>query len=167
MLARRLLTHEFAADAGAWPGWYRGVATKYADEIAVNHCAPDAHRSDLLDASSTSSEPISDFPHIHCWHTEDKFSKHWFMAGRYTQDDAQGVDVGVIRDYCMAMSFRSLDDATGGRDTARAGDAHGGKELDPAGVLVSGSMRRLAARGPDLPLVSCLCPTYNRPPDHQ
>jgi hypothetical protein len=91
-------------------GWYRGVASRYAGEIAVNHCAPDAQRSELLDASSSSQEPLSRYAHIHCWRTYDKFSKHHFMSGRYTPEDAQDLDLQVIRDYCMAMSFRSLGD---------------------------------------------------------
>jgi hypothetical protein len=87
-----------------------GVALRYAGEIAVNHCAPDAQQSELLDAFSTSQEPLSRYAHIHCWHTDEKFSKHHFMSGRYTLEDAQDLDLNVVRDYCMAMSFRSLGD---------------------------------------------------------
>ena len=50
--------------AGVVPGASRLL---YAGEIAVNHCAPDAQRSELLDAGSTSAEPITRYPHIHCW----------------------------------------------------------------------------------------------------
>ena len=84
MLTKHILTHYFADCEGEWPGWYRGVASLYAGEIAVNHCAPDAQRSELLDASSTSQEPISRYAHIHCWHTDEKFSKHvsWAAATR-------------------------------------------------------------------------------------
>ena len=110
MLTKHILTHYFSDHEGEWPGWYRGVASLYAGEIAVNHCAPDAQRSELLDASSTSQEPLSRYPHIHCWHTDEKFSKHDFMSGRYTPEDAQDLDLHVVRDYCMAMSFRSLAD---------------------------------------------------------
>ena len=110
MLTKHILSHHFATDEGRWPGWYRGVALLYAGEIAVNHCAPDAQRSALLDAHSTSQEPVSSCAHIHCWHTDDRFSKHAFMGGRYTLADARGLDLAVIRDYCMAMSFRSLGD---------------------------------------------------------
>jgi len=46
----------------------------------VNHCAPDAQRSELLDASSSSQEPLSRYAHIHCWHTDEKFSKHHFST---------------------------------------------------------------------------------------
>ena len=109
MMTKHILTQHFA-DEGEWPGWYRGVALLYAGEIAVNHCAPDAQRSALLDSLSTSREPTSRSVHIHCWHTDEKFSKHWFTAGRYTHADARDLDLDVARDYCMAMSFRSLRD---------------------------------------------------------
>lgn len=108
MLTRHLLTHHFASEPGEWPGWYRGVALKYAGEIAVNHCAPDAQRSELLDAPSTSSESIDRYAHIHCWHTDQMFSKHTFMRGGYARDDTKTLDKNVIRDYCLALSVQSL-----------------------------------------------------------
>jgi hypothetical protein len=110
LLTRHILSHEFPDGEGEWPGWYRGVALLYAGEIAVNHCAPDAERSELLDAFSTSIEPTSRFVHIHSWHTDDKFSKHAFMSRRYTPADADDLSLDVVRDYCLAMSFRSLAD---------------------------------------------------------
>ena len=110
MLTKHILTHYFSEHEGEWPGWYRGVASRYAGEIAVSHCAPDAQRSELLDAFSTSQEPLSRYAHIHCLHTDEKFSKHHFMSGRYTLEDAQDLNLHVVRDYCMAMSFRSLGD---------------------------------------------------------
>jgi hypothetical protein len=110
MLTRHLLEHYFASQEGVWPGWYRGVALLYAGEIAVNHCAPEAQRSDLLEGSSASRESILRYAHLHCWHTDEKFSKHWFMSGRYTRVDAQDLDLSIVRDYCMSLSFGSLED---------------------------------------------------------
>ena len=110
MLMKHILAHYFATDEGEWPGWYRGVTLLYAGEIAVNHCAPDAQQSALLDAGSTSQESVSRCAHIHCWHTDDKFSKHAFMGGRYTPEDARDLDLDLVSDFCMAMSFRSLGD---------------------------------------------------------
>ena len=110
MLTKHILTQHFTTDEGSWPGWYRGVSLLYAGEIAVNHCVPDAQRSALLDSVSTSKEAISRCVHIHCWHTDDRFSKHAFMSNRYTLADARDLDLDVVRDYCMAMSFRSLGD---------------------------------------------------------
>jgi glycosyltransferase involved in cell wall biosynthesis len=107
MLTKELLTRVFALDPGQWPGWYRGVAVRYAGEIAVNHCAPDTRQSPLLDVSSASSEPTSRYPHIHCWHTDEDFSKHRFLAGGYDDVDPASLDPGVIRDYCLALSLRA------------------------------------------------------------
>ena len=84
----------------------------YAGEIAVNHCAPDAQKSELLDTRSTVAEPgsASYYPHVHCWHTDDTFSKHAFTRREYRREDAPDLDLTVVRDYCLEMSFRSLDD---------------------------------------------------------
>jgi glycosyltransferase involved in cell wall biosynthesis len=108
LLTKHLLTHHFASDHGQWPGWYRGVAVRYAAEIAINHVAPDVQCSELLDASSTSAASILTVAHIHCQHTDETFSKHAFIAGRYTLADVQQLDLSVIRDYCLALSFESL-----------------------------------------------------------
>jgi hypothetical protein len=110
MLTKHILTHYFLEDEGKWPGWYRGVATMYAGEIAVNHCAPDGERSQTLDVDSTLRESISRYPHVHCWATDEKFSKHAFMGGRYTEEDARDLDPNLVADYCMAKSFESLED---------------------------------------------------------
>ena len=42
------------------------------------------------------------------------------MSGRYTLEDARDLDLGVVSDYCMAMSFRSLGDLV-----PRNGSSHG------------------------------------------
>jgi hypothetical protein len=110
LLTRHLLTHQFARDAGQWPGWYRGVAVRYAGEVAVNHCAPGAERSDLLDASSTSGERVARYAHIHCWHTDQLFSKHIFMQGGYAQDSARDLDVSIVKNYCLALSMLAADE---------------------------------------------------------
>jgi hypothetical protein len=110
MLLKDILARCFADHRGAWPGWYWGVSLLYAGEIAVNHCVPDAQWSDSLDASNTATGPSARFAHIHCWHTDDKFSKHAFMDGKYTREDARNLDLDIAADYCMAMSFRSLHD---------------------------------------------------------
>jgi glycosyltransferase involved in cell wall biosynthesis len=185
MLTKHILTHHFSDHEGEWPGWYRGVASRYAGEIAVNHCAPDAQRTELLDASSTSQEPLSRYAHIHCLHTDEKFSKHAFMGGRYTLEDTQDLDLQAVRGYCMAMSFRSLGDL----EALQAVEDKPRRELvehaqhqpeERAPVAASATARSSpdagvssrsahAGLGPEatVPLVSCICPTYNRPPHHQ
>jgi hypothetical protein len=155
MLTKHILTHYFATDEGAWPGWYRGVTLLYAGEIAVNHCAPDAMQSVLLDAGTTSRESVARFPHLHCWHTDDKFSKHAFMCGRYTLEDARDLDLDIVNDYCLAMSFRALGDLVPSAaplirtvmdrsraargDTEIDGDAAIGRVLASAAAILNGT----------------------------
>ena len=110
MLTKHILADCFGDERGEWPGWYREVALLYAGEIAVNHCAPGAKGTMLLDGSNTGTHPTRNYAHIHCWHTDQKFSKHAFLNGDYTVDDVRGADLGVVSDYCMIMSFRSLGD---------------------------------------------------------
>ena len=86
------------------------VALRYAGEIAVNHCAPDAQRSGQLDALSTSDEPITRYAHIHCAHTDELFSKHAFMDGCYTRQDVHHEPVQTIRNYCLTLSLRSVEE---------------------------------------------------------
>jgi len=108
MLCRYLLNGPFRTDRGAWPGWYKGVASMYAGEIAINHLAPDAERTRLLDAWSTGQTSPSDVVHIHCWHTDTPFSKHWFMSRRYPPEMAASLNPNAMADYCLALSFQSL-----------------------------------------------------------
>lgn len=111
MMTRYILNHYFLTEKGEWPGWFAGVTLLYAGEIAVNHCAPEGQLSNLLDAGSTSDIVVTELPHVHCWHTDDKFSKHWLMSGRYSREaDGRDLDLTIVRDYCMAMSLDSLDD---------------------------------------------------------
>lgn len=110
MLMKHIVTSAFADGRGEWPGWYWGVSLLYAGEIAVNHCVPDASHSPMLDGPNTSREPLSSYAHIHCWHTDEKFSKHAFAQGKYTLADLKDLDLQVVRDFCLAMAFRSLGD---------------------------------------------------------
>ncbi len=108
-VTRRLLRGPFRDDPGQWPGWYRGVEIKYAGEIAVNYCVPDAPRADLLDAPSTSTASITRWPHthFHCEHTHALFSRHHFIEGSYSAEAAQHLDLGVIHNDCLALSLLS------------------------------------------------------------
>jgi hypothetical protein len=125
MILRHILDRYFRDSAGAWPGWYRGVALLYASEIAINHCVPGAVKSDLLDHGTTQRRSVHDVPHLHCWHTDAKFSKHWFMRGLYTARDRENLNLEVIPDYAMEMSFRSLEDLEAVKARRRFADAGG------------------------------------------
>ena len=138
MLMRYILLNCFRESEGAWPGWYRGVTSMYASEIAINHLAPSAQKSDALDCYSTSRNSVQEYPHIHCWHTDDKFSKHWFVSGRYREEDAENLNLDIIADYAMEMSFRSLPDLAD-TDAASPPEAgHSPPSIDPPAEATPG-----------------------------
>ncbi len=85
------------------------MAARYAGELTVNHCVPDAERFDLLDASSASAASITRYPHIHCWTTDRMFSEHAFMAGRYANVNGHDLDVSAIRHDRLAFSVLSRE----------------------------------------------------------
>jgi len=106
-LLRVLLTKDFAAGEGEWPGWYRGVSLLYAGEIAANfHHAGRIDRDTFhMDGLSTWRKPIpANCPHIHCWHTDDVFSKFWWYAGHYDQLPAPPDD-GTGANYCFRLAM--------------------------------------------------------------
>ncbi|EPT25859.1 hypothetical protein TGME49_314020 [Toxoplasma gondii ME49] len=78
----------FQRGAGEWPAWYRGVLLLYSAELAVNHLVDREDvfiRSDLLDTESTAGVDWRTSPalHVHCWHTQQFFSKFAFFSGEY------------------------------------------------------------------------------------
>lgn len=106
-LCEHLLEVEFKADPGAWPDWYRGVSSMYATEVALNHLVAGLDGPNrMLDYYSTSTDPVETAPHIHCWHTNEPFSKFIFEAGLYDHMDIPQ-DISQIRSYCLAMALRS------------------------------------------------------------
>jgi hypothetical protein len=101
-VADYLYTVEFGARPGAWPNWYRGVTTMYANELAVNHLV-DVFERDArqLDVASTSREPAAAHAHAHCWHTDELFSKFAYRSGTYDGLRPQDVDPSEVRFYCL------------------------------------------------------------------
>lgn len=107
-LTRYIRTVEFKSDLGQWPSWYWGVSLLYATEIAVNHLVPlFGGPSRMLDFYSTSAESVDGHPHIHCWHTDETFSKFQFYKGTYDAIDPSSLDLSVIREYCLSMALRA------------------------------------------------------------
>lgn len=96
------INHEFREDHGAWPGYYRGVSTLYASEIAINFLIKQLDKDVVnLDFPSTSSGAAIDHVHIHCWHTEDSFSKMKFFDGYYDHIDVNDLDLSKISDFSL------------------------------------------------------------------
>jgi hypothetical protein len=127
MVLRYILSRCFREEQGAWPGWYHGVSLLYAAEIVINHFAPDAEKSSTLDHASDSQNSIQEHAHIHCWHTDIRFSKHHFMDGLYLEEEeTSNLNLDIIAHYAMEMSFRSLHDLAAA-NAALAASASGGK----------------------------------------
>ncbi len=110
-ITAHILTEEFTVDdEGEWPSWYRGVATMYACEIATNHFVDkitiDANR---LDFGSASPDKIDNHPHIHCWHTDNMFSKFQFTAGKYDHLSTDELNIRKIKDYCLYIALKSKE----------------------------------------------------------
>lgn len=100
-----LLRYSFLSDSGKWPSWYKGVASMYACELAVNHLVPSySLQPEVLDFPSTSSDTTKNHPHIHCWHTDQLFSKFIFEKGGYHQMKLPTLAPSTINLYCLYMA---------------------------------------------------------------
>jgi hypothetical protein len=99
---RKLKAEEFKDGYGAWPGWYQGVLTMYAGQLAA--CAVFNYGMTIggLDVHCMSQEQMSpqDY-HIHAWHTNGYFSKHKWREGGYRDYDMNALDKTSIADYCL------------------------------------------------------------------
>jgi len=105
-IADDLWSGEFHRDPGRWPGWFRGVTTMYANELAVNHLVDEFERDAAnLDAASTSRAAPTSAAHVHCWHTDQLFSKFAYRAGAYDKLDPAGLDPAQIRHYCLCLAL--------------------------------------------------------------
>ncbi len=108
-ISEYILKTEFLSDNGKWPGWFRGVTSLYASDLAVNHLIQSPTMNhDLLDFDSTSSDSVTKHPHIHCWHTHSRFSKFAFNKGEYNNIDRNTLDINIVHDYCLSMALKSI-----------------------------------------------------------
>ncbi|WP_064094021.1 DUF7164 domain-containing protein [Rossellomorea aquimaris] len=104
-IAKYLLEEEFSENEGQWPGWFRGVSSMYSTEIAVNHLVDMIDiKPEMLDYDSTSINSISLHPHIHCWHTNNLFSKFKYGDGEYDQLQPN-LASNEVRHYCLKMGL--------------------------------------------------------------
>jgi len=61
----------------------------------------------MLDAYSHSVESVDKYPHIHCWHTDNIFSKFQCFDGNYDHMSDDNLNLGVINEYCLSMALRA------------------------------------------------------------
>lgn len=107
-VAKYIFKYEFLGDEGKWPSWYKGVTTMYASEIAVNHLVEELIIDEnKLDYSSAHEDFIKEHPHIHCWHTDKRFSKFMFESEKYDNIDINSLDINKVCDYCTYIALKS------------------------------------------------------------
>lgn len=107
-VAQHIMFEEFKEGPGKWPGWYQGVTLMYSNEIAVNHMIEDIQRDyEKLDFDSTSGESIFKHPHIHCWHTDNLFSKFKFINGEYEGLNIDNFKIDSIKNYCLYIALKA------------------------------------------------------------
>lgn len=115
-----MVLKDFGERTGAWPGWFRGVASMYAAEIVANESYVAFlynGRERILDVESYSVDRIDKLVyHIHAIHTEDYFSKERYRLGEYQHIDVESLDRDIIREYChwiVATDVRRIKEMAG------------------------------------------------------
>ncbi|CAF1077399.1 unnamed protein product [Adineta steineri] len=100
-----------------WPEWHYGVLLLYGQHLALNHLvATNQIRivigHNLLDQSTT--DKSTDYVqkgtllNLHCWHTDERFSKFAFKMGHYNQTDLQKFkNDTTAQAYAMRMALES------------------------------------------------------------
>jgi len=119
-LCKILAATEFP-EYGVWPGWYKGVLTMYAGELAANDIYDYGITLGGFDCMSMSGDPIgtTDY-HIHAFHTDQYFSKLAWRKGAYDAVDVTKIQPTTLQDYCLFLAktpVETLFDMVGyGRD---------------------------------------------------
>lgn len=100
----RLLIEEFP-DEGKWPGWFKGVLSMYAGNLAANAFFGMGLTLGGLDVHCMSQEPMcaTDY-HIHAWHTHDYFSKFAWHEGKYAGINTFSLDTRTPANYCLYIA---------------------------------------------------------------
>jgi hypothetical protein len=106
--AKFILDNEYKDGPGQWPGWWAGVTSMYSGEIAVNHLVEkmivDGQKLDYI---SSSADSIMKHPHIHCWPSDNMFSKTAFEAGLYNHLSVDDLDITKVKDYCLFIALKA------------------------------------------------------------
>lgn len=112
-----LLHHGFNNTSTTWPDWFRGVASMYGCEIAVNHLVTDytCFPNDF-DYPSTASDSIKEHVHIHCWHTDQFFSKTKFSKYGYQKIKSSYYAPDPVNYYCLHMARLGKNLLTKGKE---------------------------------------------------
>ena len=108
MYVKYLLKNHFSQHEGSWPEWYAGVILLYAGHLVLNTSSLKISKTQKLDFRSTSDNEVTDYYTLHCWHTDDFYSKFQFMKGGYAgrQPDASSLK---CNEYCYDCISRGAN----------------------------------------------------------
>lgn len=99
---RRLAVEEFKDGPGTWPGWYSGVLSMYAGQLAAMAYFQNGITLGGLDLHCMAeTEMCNTDYHIHAWHTWQYFSKLRWRRGEYKDVDMSKLNRNSIADYCL------------------------------------------------------------------
>ena len=100
----RLRSEEFTEGAGKWPGWFYGVLSMYAGQLAASAYFGTNMICGGLDVHPSAKEMCGTDYHIHAFHTWDHFSKLLWWRGNYRDYDMTILDKNRIADYCLLIA---------------------------------------------------------------
>ena len=99
-----LLKNHFSKHKGSWPEWWAGVILLYAGHLVLNSSSLKISKTQKFDFQSTSDNEVTDYYTLHCWHTNDFYSKFQFMQGGYAgrQTDASSLKCNEYSYDCIS-----------------------------------------------------------------
>lgn len=99
-------------DNGTWPGWWKGTASMYAGEIAVNNLlGPMQIVSGTIDVYCAQNNITSTDLHIHAWQVDEEtkvFSKKKFHKGESPRIKLKSIPNNA-GEYCLLVATWDLD----------------------------------------------------------
>lgn len=97
---------------GHWPGWFRGVASMYAGELAVNHLVSASRvQQGSLDVWCAENEISSVDLHIHAWQQNDVdlFNKMKYHNGELPKIKRNNIP-DKAGDYCHMITCQPIEE---------------------------------------------------------
>ena len=108
-ISQYMLENTFKDDIGKWPGWFYGVTSMYAGEIAVNHLiekfSRDIYKIDYPNNDIEGKTKTENAVHIHSHHSFNLFSKFNFNKGEYDNVDISTLDISIVKNYSLYMAL--------------------------------------------------------------
>jgi hypothetical protein len=111
-LTRDILASEWKDGIGSWEsGWYAGVSSMYAIDLAINDIFTRQHViCYALDEQCWEDTVISKSTlHIHAWHSLQYFSKHEWFKGNYEKLELDRVPTTAAQ-YCHWIASNTLEE---------------------------------------------------------